>query len=74
MQTLSALRCLLSPSNVSNREADLDVRVPVTCMAGRYGANESLTGDCENLVPNGGLGRQTFPIKVSTCTSDWKLA
>ena len=46
--------------------------------AGHYGANESQIGDCENFVPNGGLGRQTLPIEVSTCTSDctltWKMA
>ena len=29
---------------------------------------------CKHLVPNGGLGRQILPIKVSTCTSDWTLA
>ena len=47
-------------------------------LAGHYGANESQIGDCENFVPNGGLGRQTLPIKVSTCTSDctltWRMA
>ena len=35
--------------------------------------NESQIGDCENFVPNGGLGRQTLPIEVSTCTSDCTL-
>ena len=35
-----------------------------------YCANELRIGDCENFVPNGGLGRQTLPIEVSTCTSD----
>ena len=29
--------------------------------------------DCEKFIANGGLGRQTLPIEVSTCTSDCTL-
>ena len=47
-------------------------------LAGHYGANESQIGNCENFIPNGGLGRQTLPIEVSTCTSNctltWRMA